>query len=227
MRADEVAGAVSEAFGSLVVSRLRASDQFTCAVPGGSVATRVFPRLATLTLPWDRVHVFLADERVVPPDHPDSNTRLVKTEWIDRVPGEPPQFHAIDTSGPLDVVVSRAENDLQQVCGRPPRLDLIMLGVGPDGHVASLFPGHPALVRRDAWVVAITDAPKPPPVRVSLGIATMEVAREIWFVAFGRDKAPVIAEAQKNPHSTLPVAIVARCGPPVRWFLDDDAASAP
>jgi 6-phosphogluconolactonase len=111
------------------------------------------------------------------------------------------------------------------VTGTPPHLDLVLLGVGPDGHVASLFPGSPGWRGSSAWVLAVHDAPKPPPDRLSLGLATFSAASEIWFVAFGAEKAAAIAEARVEPHSPLPVAVVARSGPRVRWFLDRDAST--
>jgi 6-phosphogluconolactonase len=107
--------------------------------------------------------------------------------------------------------------------GSPPRLDLAVLGVGADGHVASLFPLHPVLDCLDVWVAGVSDSPKPPSSRVTLTLATLAHAREIWIVAFGSSKAAAIAEARGNPGSMLPVALVARSGPAVRWFLDGAA----
>ncbi len=113
-----------------------------------------------------------------------------------------------------------ASSTLCAVAGTPPQLDVVLLGVGPDGHVASLFPEVPGWRDSSAWVVAVHGAPKPPPERLSLGLATLAAAQEIWFVAFGAEKAAAIAEARAVPDSPLPVAVVARSGPPVRWFLD-------
>lgn len=130
-------------------------------------------------------------------------------------------FHPMTTVGVSAEEAARlASQTLCEVAGTPPRLDLVVLGVGPDGHVASLFPGLPGWRESREWVLAVHDAPKPPADRVSLGLATLAQAREIWFVAFGAEKAAAIAEARAVPHSPLPVAVVARSGPRVRWFLD-------
>ncbi len=95
--------------------------------------------------------------------------------------------------------------------------------MGSDGHVASLFAGHPLLDRRGAWTAGLADSPKPPPARVTLTLDALAAASEIWVVAFGREKAAAVADARDNPASQLPVAIVARAARRVQWFLDDDA----
>ena len=110
--------------------------------------------------------------------------------------------------------------------GTPPRLDIAILGVGPDGHVASIFPRHPSLDREDLWAVGVHDAPKPPPERVTLTRAALAHASELWVVAFGGEKAAAIREARADPHSSLPLARVVAASQRVRWFLDDAAGSA-
>ena len=201
--------------------------RFRCAVPGGSVATQVFPHLARSPLPWAIVDLFLADDRLVAHDHPESNVRAVRHLWLDRLDEIRPSFYPMPTTGPDAGEAARsASRTLCAVAGIPPRLDVVLLGVGPDGHVASLFDEHPDWRDSADWVIAVHDAPKPPPDRLSLGLAALAAAREIWFVAFGPEKAAVISEARSAPHSRLPVAVVARSGPRVRWYLDG-GASAP
>jgi len=225
MTSDAVAEQIANAFADAVTRAASRQRRWRCAVPGGSVATIVFPRLALRPLPWSILDVFLADERLVAPDHPDSNARAFREHWLNRLDGESPFFHPVpaDALGAEDAA-QRASVELCQVAGTPPRLDLVMLGVGPDGHVASLFPGRQDWPASDAWVLAVHDAPKSPPERVSLGLATLSIAHEIWLVAFGAEKAAAIAEARTTPHSPLPVAVVARSGPRVRWFLDRAAS---
>lgn len=226
MSPEEVADQVAGAFADAVTRTVTAGRRFRCAVPGGSVATTVFPRLAHLPLPWSLIDVFLADERLVAPDHPASNARAVRQHWLDHLGAVRPVFHPMATTGlAADQAASIASAALCQVAGTPPRLDLIVLGVGPDGHVASLFPGR-AWCDSLEWVLAVHDAPKPPPDRLSLGLATLSAAREIWLVAFGAEKAAAIAEARALPPSPLPVAVVARSGPRVRWFLDRAASGS-
>ena len=226
MTIDDVARAMSEQLVEVTRKRIASGARFSCAVPGGSVATHVFPWLARAEMPWDNVDVFLADERFVPPGHADSNERLVRELWLKATRPPLPRLHGMYLAGctPAEAA-DRAERDLLGTLGDPPRLDVAVLGVGPDGHVASLFPGHPALRQDTRWVLAVTDAPKPPPERLSLSLPTFSAAREIWIAAFGREKAGVVADARHNAASALPLALVARSGPPVRWWLDDEAAA--
>jgi 6-phosphogluconolactonase len=219
-----IAAQVAEAFADAVSSAATAGRRFRCAVPGGSVASHVFPHLARQAAPWSIVDIFLADERLVAPDHRDSNARAVREQWLDHLDAERPTFHPMPTVGISAEEAARLGSSvLCRVAGTPPLLDLALLGVGSDGHVASLFPGSPGWRDSPAWVLAVHDAPKPPPERLSLGLATLSACRQLWFVAFGAEKAAAIAEARTMPHSPLPVAVVARSGPRVRWFLDGAA----
>jgi 6-phosphogluconolactonase len=224
---DTVAVQVAEAFAEAVSLAAAERRRLRCAVAGGSVASRVFPFMARRSVSWSIVDVFLADERLVHSDHPESNARAVAQHWLAHLPAERPVFHPMTTVGVSAEEAARlASRTLCDVAGTPPRLDLVVLGVGPDGHVASLFHGLPGWRESSEWVLAVHDAPKPPPDRVSLGLATLARAREVWFVAFGAEKAAAIAEARAMPHSPLPVAVVARSGPRVRWFLDRAASGS-
>jgi len=226
VNADEAAALAAAAFAEVGSQAIRDRGRLLCAVPGGSVAERMLPHLIDLDLDWQRVDVWLADERRVAADDPESNARVVRERWLDRLPPtHRPRLHTlhVESASAADAA-SASSADLVAVAGSPPRLDLVVLGVGPDGHVASLFPSLEAWRRSTDWVIAVDDAPKPPPERLSLGLATLALARAIWFVAFGRAKAAAVAEARTSPTSTLPAAVVARSGPAVRWFLDDAAS---
>ena len=227
MTADIVAAEVADAFADAVRQADLNGRRFRCAVPGGSVAAQVFPRVARAPLPWTIVDLFLADDRLVAHDDPESNVRAVRNLWLDQLDETGPSFYPMSTTGSDAEEAARlASRTLCAVAGLPPRLDVVMLGVGPDGHVASLFDEIAGWRESTDWVIAVHGAPKPPPDRLSLGLAAMAAAHEIWFVAFGAEKAAVIAEARAEPHSQLPVAVVARSGPRVRWYLDS-GASAP
>jgi 6-phosphogluconolactonase len=220
-----VADEVARAFDELVRTTLDHQPRFACAVPGGSVATVVFPVLARLRVPWHRVDVFLADERFVPSSSPESNARGAERHLVSQVAGARPRLHPMPTNGDADDAARRAGMALCAIAGSPPALDLVILGVGPDGHVASLFPDRDDWTRRPDWVIAVHDAPKPPPTRLSLGLATLAAARAVWFVAFGAEKAAAVAAA-RDPASSLPVAVVARRSRATRWFLDAAARDA-
>jgi 6-phosphogluconolactonase len=224
----EVAAAVARAFDSTARTAITERGRFVCAVPGGSVATEVFPALARLNLPWQSVHIFLADERFVPPESLESNVRLVRDYWANRTSPPGPVLHAMPTEGmAIDAAARQAEHELTALIGRPPVFDLVILGVGPDGHVASLFPDHPALTCTDRWVLPIEDAPKPPPRRLTLSLPSLTAARELWIVAFGHEKAAAIADAQSVFPPPQPLATVVHSGAPVRWFLDAGAEGTP
>ena len=226
MTCDEVAAEAAAAFDVRVTETLQRQARFAVAVPGGSVARTIFPRLAELSLPWDRVDLTFVDERVVPASDRDSNRGAAESGWIDRLGTTRPRVIAppVDRVDP-QVVAAGWQLSLVDALGSPPRLDLAILGMGSDGHVASLFAGHPLLERRGAWTAGLTDSPKPPPARVTLTLDALAAASEIWVVAFGREKAAAVADARDNPSSQLPVAIVARAARRVRWFLDAAAAS--
>ena len=208
------------------VSAADASRRVALAVPGGSVAELLFPRLARLALDWSRIDVTWVDERVVPPDHPDSNVCAARRHWLDRLAAPGPRIIAPPFSTDADRMAADWQAALIDALGTPPRLDIAMLGVGSDGHVASIFPRHPSLDREDAWAIAVHDAPKPPPERVTLTRAALAQASELWVIAFGREKAAAIREARADPLASSPLAQVVATAKRVRWFLDDAAASA-
>ena len=197
-------------------------------VTGGSAAETLLPRLVQVQIDWRRVHVFWSDERAVPPEDSQSNYRLARELWLDparvpassvhRMPGE-----ATD----LAAAAAAHERELIAVCGDPPRFDLVLLGVGPDGHVASLFPGHPLLGERRRFVAAVEDAPKPPPRRLTLTLPALGGGRLLVVAAFGAVKAAVMAEALGASASRLPVAQALRAAERSLVLLDPEAAGRP
>jgi 6-phosphogluconolactonase len=203
-----------------------AGRPFTLSLPGGSVATNCFPRLAALPIDWRNCEFFWADERAVTSSDPDSNYGLARSLWLDvaRVPEE--RVHRMAAEAPdLDEAASRYADVLTRIAGHPPRLDYLMLGVGPDGHVASLFPGHRLLSETRRLVAGVRDSPKPPPTRMTLTMPVLTNAARVVVAAFGASKAEVMREALENPSSTLPVAIVLRHTERPLVLLDRDAAS--
>lgn len=123
----------------------------------------------------------------------------------------------------LEAAARAYEAELVRVLGNPPRFDIVLLGVGPDGHVCSLFPGHAALLEVSQRVLPIADSPKPPPRRLTLTLPALADA-DIYIAAFGAAKADVIREALATPASPLPVARAARAGRSAVFLLDDEAA---
>jgi len=185
--------------------------RFSLAVPGGSVARDALPALVPVPLDWDRTHVFWVDERAVPRADPASNVRVVSGAWL--VPARAPEasLHPMPADGAdLARAADAYEYALRQVLGDRPCLDYVLLGVGPDGHVASLFPGHPALAETSRLAVAVFDAPKPPPARLTLTMPLLLDARRVVVAALDASKAPVIGEVLADDASTLPVSVVLR-----------------
>jgi len=203
-----------------------ARGRFLVALPGGSVATSFFPRLARVPFDWSRTDFFWGDERAVPPDHADSNYAAARSLWLTPAGVPEASVHRMKAEEP-DLAQAAADyaRELAEVAGSPPRLDLVLLGVGPDGHVCSLFAGHPVLGLRDRAVAVVEDSPKPPPRRLTLTLPVVTGAGLVVVVALGRGKAEIIRAALEDPGSALPVALVARQARRGTFLLDAEAAS--
>jgi 6-phosphogluconolactonase len=201
-------------------------QRFSVALPGGSVARQFFPRFARMPLDWSRVEFFWGDERSVPPWDAESNYGLARRLWLDpaRVPAD--RVHRLEADAPEPArVAARYAADLIRVLGEPPRLDMALVGVGVDGHVCSLFPGHP-LLREDKRLVGfVSDAPVAPSRRLTLTLPTLASSSLVVAAAFGRSKAAAIRDALDNPTSGLPVALLLHRAERAVVFLDVEAAS--
>jgi 6-phosphogluconolactonase len=199
---------------------------FAVALPGGSVATTCFPRLAALPFDWSHTDFFWGDERAVPASHPDSNYGVAARLWLEPAGVPAARIHRMPADQPdLNVAADVHAVELVSVLGTPPRLDLVLLGVGPDGHVCSLFPGHPLLNEERRWVAPVFDSPKPPPARLTLTLPVLAAARHVVIAMMGEAKADIARQAVEDPASRLPVAIVAHRAPRVTFLLDPAAAN--
>lgn len=199
--------------------------RFVVALPGGSVANTFLPVLAGLTVDWAHIDLFWIDERAVPPDHPDSNYGLasrlllaparVPLACIHRMQGELPE---------LEQAARRASDELRSVAGDPPRLDLALVGVGADGHVASIFGGlsedgrHP----NAGPVIAVHDAPKPPSRRLTMTLPVLANSGIVVVAAFGASKAEAM-RAAIGEHDRSPVARLLRDASSSLLLLDREA----
>lgn len=199
------------------------------ALTGGSIAAQVHRELARLTaaseVDWSRVVIWWGDERFVAPDSEDRNALEAVTDLLDPV-GATQVHQAPSTADAPDVAAAAAAYNGRLEDHGAERFDVVMLGLGPDGHVASLFPGHPALGVNDRLAVGVTDSPKPPPDRVSLTFAALNRARSVWLVASGDNKAEAVAAALA-PEGTVAAtpARGVRGEEETVWFLDAAAAS--
>jgi 6-phosphogluconolactonase len=204
--------------------RVDGRRRLSLVLPGGSVAEEFFPTLAGAAIDWNRVDIFWGDERAVAPDDPQSNYYLAQQLLLSRVDVDGTRVHRMPAEAPD---IERAARDyeiaIRRTLGESPRFDVVLLGVGPDGHVCSLFPDHPALQVTSRLVMPVTDSPKPPPRRLTLTLAALAGA-DIFVAAFGVSKAPVVREALERPGSVLPVALAARAARTTTFLLDPAAA---
>jgi 6-phosphogluconolactonase len=182
----------------------------TLVLAGGTTPRRCYELLARLPVEWGRVTVLFGDERCVPPAHPDSNYRMAREALLDTV--APATVHRMPGELGPDEGASAYEKVVE---GLVP-LDIVILGVGEDGHTASLFPGDAAL-EATGWVVGIRNAPKAPPERVTLTLPALRGAKRVLIVATGEGKAQAVSMAKRGE---VPSGMIAGA----RWLLDRAAA---
>jgi 6-phosphogluconolactonase len=177
---------------------------------GGTTPQRCYELLSHMDIEWGRVTVLFGDERCVPPDHPDSNYRMARESLLHRV--SPATVHRM----PAELGPDEGAGLYAHIVASLAPLDVVTLGVGEDGHTASLFPGHPAL-KATALVVGIRDSPKPPPQRVTLTLPALQSARRVIILATGAGKAEAVARAKRRE---VPSGMIAGA----RWLIDRAAA---
>jgi len=227
--------AVADALGAFIVKAQKESldkkGRFTVALSGGSLPKMLRALVKNPAVKWDKWHVFYVDERVVPLDHADSNHLACTTHLFSKVPIPLEHIHTIDPTflDDLEELSDAYEKELirefaQKDSARFPIFDLILLGMGPDGHTASLFPGHELLVEEDRWVAYLDDSPKPPPKRITFTYPVINHASRVVFVAAGKEKVDTLATVLDNPAAGLPSARVKPVYPgKLYWFVDDAA----
>jgi 6-phosphogluconolactonase len=178
--------------------------------------------------PWEHIHLFWGDERYVPPTHPRSNYRMVREALLDHVSIPPRNVHAMPTDFPLaDDAAREAESALRHIFGGDdPEFDLVFLGIGGEGHTASLFPDSPALAERERWVVAV-NVPADPPLRLTMTLPVLNASRNVFFIVTGSNKVEILGALRAESAATrYPAAMVRPAGRLV-WFLDAAAAPSP
>jgi 6-phosphogluconolactonase len=235
---------LADAAAELVVAHAREAislrDRFDWVLAGGQTPRALYARLASSTLrgrvDWQRVHFYWGDERCVPPEHPNSNYRMVKEALLDVIQAPPENVHRMLGEEEPAPAAARYEELLSTVRANPaqtPRFDLVLLGMGSDGHTASLFPGTAALRETTRWVVP-SYVEKLAAWRLTLTTRVINAAAQVLFLVQGADKAVRLAEILgSGPHDceegveqeTLPVQHVHPDDGDVRWLLDADAAA--
>lgn len=227
---ERLADALAPSFIELARAAAWARGRFTVALAGGRTPRPLYERLARAdrdALPWGRVHVFWSDERYVPAEDPESNYRMAREALLDHVPIPGTNVHPFPTSLPTpDAAACAYESSLRAFFRTPwPGFDLVLLGLGEDGHVGSLFPGSPALRERARLVVSVEGA-KPPRQRLTLTLPAINRSARVHFIVTGAGKAEAVRRALEGPRD--PGASVAQGVKPVEgvgWWLDREAAA--
>ena len=224
--ADAAAGRFVAAAGGAIQSRGR----FVVALSGGSTPRDTYRRLATDALVsrvmWSRVEVLWGDERCVPPNHVESNYRMARETLLDRVPVPAANVHRIHGEDDPSTAAEVYEATLRALLRTPARIDLVLLGLGDDGHTASLFPGSAAVHEQTRWVMA-AHAAAPSLWRVTLTPAVINAAAEVLFIVSGGAKAGVLRRVLEGPRrpQELPAQAIAPSNGRVRWCVDAAAAA--
>lgn len=228
--------AAAATFVEIVRETLRKRPQFTVALAGGSTPRAMFERLAAPPLrdevDWRAIHWFWGDERSVPADHADSNFRMARETLLSKVDIDPEKVHRLrGEADPLCEAATEYQHELARVCGvpadgPPPSVDLVLLGMGNDGHTASLFPNTAALQEREKWVVA-NDVPQQYTKRLTMTYPLLNAAETVMFLAAGAGKARILREVRQGPHDPqkLPAQGIAPTSGRLWWYIDRAAAS--
>jgi len=232
---DELVDHVATVLTNQAIRAVDIRGAFHLALSGGRTPEVLFRRLVIdpqyRALPWRDTHVWLVDERRVPEDHEQSNLGSIRGDLLDHVPIRSRQVHAVPVAA--DRPAGEYEQALRSTIGGPvPRLDFALLGMGADGHTASLFPGSPAL-REQVALVAVNDGPAvTPPPRVTMTYRLLNAARYVGILVTGQGKAATVARVQRqyldaapDPHN-LPIAGVNPDDGMLAWYLDAAAAGA-
>ena len=220
---EDVAGAAAER----IADAVRAGGHI--ALSGGSTPKAAHERVAGLDLDWGQTTLWFGDDRAVAPDHEHSNFAMAKSSLLDRLKGAPPTVHRIQGELGHEEAAAAYEAEMRDAFGAEslPRIDLLMLGLGPDAHCASLFPGDDALGERERWVTGVATPGMPPLVsRVTVTLPVLNAAREVVFLISGEDKAEAVARAFGDAPDTDAPASLVRPDPGRLVVLLDPPAAA-
>jgi 6-phosphogluconolactonase len=235
-----LAEAVAARLVTHIVDAQAARGAAAVVLTGGGIGTRVLASLAAApardAIDWPRLDIWWGDERFLPSGDSERNETGARAALLDQVPVDPARVHPMPASDGLDgpdpeAAAERYSTELAAAArpgdhGSVPTFDVLMLGLGPDAHVASLFPGHPALYEESRTVVAVRGAPKPPPIRISLTLPAIRSATEVWLIASGLEKARAVHLAVSSAGVVQIPAAGARGRSRTLVLLDEPAASS-
>jgi len=205
---------------------LARQNRFTWVLSGGHTPRQFFEALADepyrSTLPWSKIWIFWGDERPVPPTHAESNFRMAQDALLQHVPIPINQIFRMQGELPPAEAARDYENQLRFVFGSSiawPVFDLILLGMGPDGHTASLFPGTQALAERQRWVVD-NAVPALNTTRLTLTLPVLNHAQRVWFLVTGIEKADVFLKVQAAADARYPASLIKPVSGHLHWYVD-------
>ncbi|MEH0109901.1 6-phosphogluconolactonase [Tersicoccus sp. MR15.9] len=238
---EPLASHVAERLIAEITAAQAARGSASVVLTGGGMGGRTLAavgELDTSAIDWSRVDLWWGDERFVRSGDEERNDRQARAALLDRLPLDPERVHVVpaaDTVASAEEAAARYAEELATVSeaagSRPtngtavPAFDVLMLGVGPDAHVASLFPELDAVTEQQATALAVHDAPKPPPDRVTLTLPAINAARQVWLVVAGADKAGAVALAANGAAAQQVPAAGVQGTERTVWFLDTAAAS--
>lgn len=228
---NELSRRAADAAVHAIIEAVRRRGACTVVLSGGSTPHTLYGLMATQfrdRIPWAHVHVFWSDERYVPARNPASNYRMAREALLDHVPCPTDNVHPMPTSFPSpEAAAQDYERTLRRYFGdRWPKFDVVLLGLGADGHTASLFPGSPALQEQRRWVVAVV-APADPPSRLTLTFPVLTRAANLYVLAAGSTKAEALRHvlSGRPAPNTYPAAGVRSTEGALIWWVDRDAAA--
>jgi 6-phosphogluconolactonase len=228
--ASSLAERAAEEFIYLVGRAFQTEGRFTVALAGGSSPQRMYARLVGADVNWERIHFFWGDERCVPPSHADSNYHMADEALLRSIPIPKGNIHRIHGELSAEEAAQDYEDELRRFFSdRIPHFNLVLLGLGSDGHTASLFPKAPAVRETRQWVAAVSHSVPPPPLvdRVTLTYPVLNAADQVLFLVSGAEKAERLAQVLYGP--SQPDLLPAQAVKPVRgaicWLVDQAAAA--
>lgn len=230
--AEELARTAAMRFVSAAQDAVRTRDRFTTALSGGETPRRVYEILGTqfaMVLDWSRIHIFFGDERCVPPDNPASNYLMAYNALISKVAIPPFNVHRMIGEEDPAAGAAAYEQELRRVFRNSPlpRLDLMFLGLGRDGHTASLFPRSSVLNETTTWVGTSTPAGNVPD-RITLTLPVINNAAQVLFLVSGADKAEVLSHVLRStsgPVPPMPAQLIKPTNGTLEWLVDRAAAA--
>lgn len=231
--AEQLTAVVSGRFVRRIVEVQAYQETAAIVLTGGRTGVEILRNVCRRSdrelVDWSRVDVFWTDERFVNRNHPDRNDGQARRALLDHVSVDPERVHSIGAAvgthseEPEQAAAAYRRVVEQHARAGGPTFDLCLLGIGEDGHVASMFPGHEAMHERELAVVVVRDSPKPPSIRITLTMPAICDSSEVWLVASGREKAEAVSNARRGPDMKFPASLV-RGREQTLWFLDAEAA---